>query len=448
MSSTDPRALPLDPRSETRLRDAGLGYRLVDTSDAESFGSWLRADLRGFHDEELDGAQLEEAQVALAYRRTTEVVDPSSSTPDAAVATVSSWLAELTVSPGRQIDAWAISSVTVSPTHSGRGVARALLEGELRTAASAGYPLAALTVSESTLYGRYGFAPAAMTADWRIRTARAGWIGPIPAGRVELITRHEWRDQIEGLYERVRRQNPGHIDAWGRRFDQKAGLTGENPYHSRSLRAARYLDEDGTLRGLLLYRVSAADDAEFIDHRLTIEHLSAETDDAESALWRLAVTMPLVSEVIAPLRRLDEPVRWQIADWRSALISPRDNLWLRILDVPATLTSRQYDSPGSVVLLVSDALGHADGTWRLSVDSSGEATVDLLDDSAGSGAGSSGEAGDRVELDVATLSAIFLGAVSADTLARAGRIAGTPDAIRRADALFHTATEPWLPFWF
>ncbi|BDI23787.1 GNAT family N-acetyltransferase [Herbiconiux sp. L3-i23] len=439
MSSFDPRALPLDKTSESRLRQAGLTYRLVDTSDADWFGTWLRSDARGFHDVDPEDAVLADTRAALAYRRTTEVVDPTSSTPDAAIATVSSWPAELTVSPGRLVEAWAISAVTVSPTHSGRGVARALLESELRTAAAAGLPLAALTVSESTLYGRYGFAPAAMTADWRIRTARAKWTGPIPDGIVELISRHEWRDQIDDLYERVRLQNPGHIDAWARRFDQKAGLTGESPEHeSRRLRAARYLDETGEVRGLMLYRVSAADDAEFTDHKLTVDSLITETDDAETALWRLALTTPLVSEVIAPLRRLDEPVRWQIADWRAALVSPRDNLWLRILDVPATLTSRRYDSPGAVTLQVSDPLGHAEGTWILGVGSDGRATVEPA----------SGADAATISLDIATLSAIFLGAVSVDTLARAGRITGDAESIRRADALFHTATEPWLPFWF
>ena len=79
--------------------------------------------------------------------------------PDAPVATIASWIGELTVPGGRGIPSCAISAVTVAPTHRRRGIARAMLEGELGAALDAGAPIAMLTVSESTLYGRYGFAP-------------------------------------------------------------------------------------------------------------------------------------------------------------------------------------------------------------------------------------------------------------------------------------------------
>ncbi|MGU7753863.1 GNAT family N-acetyltransferase, partial [Klebsiella pneumoniae] len=77
------------------------------------------------------------------------------------MATVDSWVSELTVSPGRTIPLWSISAVTVAPTHRRRGIATAMLTGELRAAAAAGYALAGLTVTEATIYGRWGFSPAA-----------------------------------------------------------------------------------------------------------------------------------------------------------------------------------------------------------------------------------------------------------------------------------------------
>jgi predicted acetyltransferase len=143
------------------------------------------------------------------------------------------------------------------------------------------------------------------------------------------------------------------------------------------------------------------------------------------------------------MRRLDEPVRWQIADYRAVTLEPRDNLWLRILDVPAVLASRRYDTNGSVTVRVTDPLGFAEGTWQLDVDAAGEATVTAVDP-----ADDATSSRTRVELGIGELSSVFLGGVSVDTLARAGRITGTPDAIRQADAVFHSAAEPWLPFWF
>jgi predicted acetyltransferase len=439
MSSLDARALPLDPDSAAALAATGLELTLIDTDDPESFDEWIGAETRGFHEGAYTSSQLAEVRAALGYRRTTSIVDPASPSPTAPVGTVSSWPTELTVSASRTLQTWAISSVTVSPTHAGRGIARAMLEGELRTAASAGLALAALTVTEAPLYGRYGFAPAVMTGDWQFDTARAKWTGPEPRGTVELIGPTEWRAGIDDLYERVRLQNAGHIEAWGRRWDEKAGLTDASPERSRLLRAARYTDEAGQVRGLMLYRIPESDD--FTSRRLVIDHLTTDTDDAAAALWRLALTMPLVRVVEAPMRRLDEPVRWQIADWRAATLSPRDNLWLRILDVPAALTSRRWESPGTVVLRISDPLGLAAGTWRLTADANGDASVVAVSDSEA-------DAEEIVSLGVAELSAAFLGAVSLESLARAGRVQGEPAVVTKADGLMRTAAEPWLPFWF
>ena len=117
----------------------------------------------------------------------TGIFDPAAPMPAAPVATIASWIGELTVPGGRGIPSCAISAVTVAPTHRRRGIARAMLEGELRTAAAAGIPLAMLTVSESQLYGRYGFAPAAASASWHIDVKRAVWIGPRPGGRVDFV---------------------------------------------------------------------------------------------------------------------------------------------------------------------------------------------------------------------------------------------------------------------
>ena len=436
MNDTHFRELPIDAASAAALSERGLVYELVDTGDDQRFDAWLRADSRGFHDEAPDAERLKASREGLGYRRSTAVSDPS--TPDP-VATISSWAASLTTSPGRLADAWAISSVTVRPTHTGRGIARAMLEGELRTAASAGYPLAALTVSEATLYARYGFAPAAMTADWRIATRRVSWTGPTPDGRVDLISAAQWREEIEELHNRVRRNEPGHIDAWGLRWDQLAGLAGEDRERTRRIQAARYVDQDGATRGLMIYRVAGSDD-DFADSTLTIDKLTTETDDAYAALWRLAVTMPLVGTVTAPMRRLTEPVRWMIGDWRAAQLSPRDNLWLRILDVRRTLESRRFQGPGRLRLEVSDPLGHADGAYVLRVDDEGNAAVSAAD--------ASSDHLPRLGLGIADLSAVFLGGVSVGTLVSAGRVKATRADATAATALFTAAEDPWLPFWF
>ncbi|MFD1714606.1 GNAT family N-acetyltransferase [Amnibacterium flavum] len=432
-------SLPLDTGSAERLATLGLRLGLVDRTDDEAFGAWLQADARGFHEPRYGDDQLPAALEAVRYRRTTGVWDDALPTKTP-VATVSSWVAELTVSPGRVVEAWAISSVTVTPTAAGKGIARALLEAELRTASAAGCPLAILTVSESTLYRRYGFAPAALSADWRFDTRRVTWTGPIPDGRVELTEKTDARRDIDELKDRVRLQGVGQIDIWSRRWDQVAGLANEEPDREKAFRGARYLDADGVLRGTLIYRVTP-DENSFVGHTLTVEHLMSETPDAYAALWRFALSMPLVSTVVARSRPVDEAVRWQIADFRAARSTTSDHLWTRVLDVPAAIAARSYDSAGSLALEVSDPLGYTTGTWLFEAAADGSGTARAVDAAPGGMP--------TLALDVSDLSSIYLGGVSAVTLTDAGRVTEkTPGAAVAADLLFSTPRAPWLPLWF
>ena len=155
----------LDDALRERLAASGLEPRLVAVDDSDAFAHWFQVVARGFLDGERSDEEVAASRERGGHRRRTGIFDPSAPMPDAPVATIASWIGELTVPGGRGIRSCAISAVTVAPTHRRRGIARAMLEGELRTAVAAGIPIAMLTVSESQLYGRYGFAPAAASAN-------------------------------------------------------------------------------------------------------------------------------------------------------------------------------------------------------------------------------------------------------------------------------------------
>src|SRR3546814_13172816 len=84
-----------------------------------------------------------------------------------------------------------------------------MLTGELRTAAEAGIALAGLTVSEATIYGRWGFGPAIFTSDVAIETKRVHWTGPQPPGRLDFILQEELPERPAALHERARPRRPG-----------------------------------------------------------------------------------------------------------------------------------------------------------------------------------------------------------------------------------------------
>jgi predicted acetyltransferase len=438
--STDYLNAPIDRTSAESLASQGLTLAVVDTDDAAAFEGWLQNETRGFHGPTESREIIDRQLTGLAYRRTTGVWDPASidGTP---VATLSSWTGPLTVPGHTSVEAWSISGVTVSPTHRRRGIARALLESELRTADSLGVPLAILTVSEATIYARYGFAPAVMAADWTIDARRAVWTGPTAHGRLNFVSPEQARADLETLLESVRLESPGQVEPWPLQLDRITGLMGDDKDRIKHLRFVRFDDVAGDAQGLAVYTVSEKDP--LFGYSLEVAMLVAATDEAYAALWRFLLEQDLVSTVTAPLRSDSEAVAWQISDFRAARVTAqRDHLWTRILDVKAALEARSYSAHGSIVLEVSDPLGFAEGRWLLEIADDGAGTVEPLVGDAPRNAA-------VIALSVNELGALYLGGVSAVTLTRAGRITEVREGSATAvDASFRSAVTPWLSTWF
>jgi predicted acetyltransferase len=431
---TDFRTESVDAAIAERLRTQGLRMDLLDMNERSAVDAWSDAANRGFHGGQATPERYTESAEAIRARRNTGVWDESSSTLEP-VGTSNSWISRLGVPGGRTLDAWAISTVTVASTHHKRGIARALVEAEL-AAASQHVPMAMLTVSESSLYGRYGFAPAAFAADYEFDVRRVRWSGPIPDGRVEYITLEQFAEALTELHERLVPTRPGEIDIWPLRVKQRSGLTSEDGDRAKKLRAVRYVDNGGATRGIAVYKISGGDD-DFVSHQLDVETLVYETADAAAALWRYVLEVPLVAKVRVEHRPVDDPVQWMINDWRAATVKLWEHQYLRILDVPAVFEARGYIADGDVIFDVSDPYGYATGRWHLHIrDGAGRVTPaeDVSDVPT-------------IELGVAELSALYLGGVRAGTLVASGRVRA-PGGSADLDRLIRTQTSPFLSIWY
>lgn len=430
MTGTTP--LPIDETSRARLAADDLRLVLVDPTDAAAHAAWFRAETRGFHGAEPSAELVEQRRAAVSLEdRLVGVLDDTAAVPEVPVATTVCWPAELTVPGGRAVGTWAVSGVTVSPTHRRRGIARALVEAELRTAVAQGLPTATLTVSESTIYSRFGFSPAVLARDVTVQTARARWAGPEPAGRVHTVTAEQLDEVGPAVVERVRLSRPGEVSYSGTLWTRQLGMSAgdENAKH---LRFVRHDAPDGTPDGFAVYQLVERGH-DFTEHELRLKTLVAATPDAYAALWRFVLEMDLVSTVTAHLRPVDEPLRWLLEDFRAVSVTETDHLWVRVLDVPAALSARTYPSPGRLVLTVDDPLGHAAGTWVLDVSADGSATVTASTEPA------------DATMSVNALGALYLGGVPARSLAAAGSLRGD---VERVDATFRSDVAPYLSIWF
>jgi predicted acetyltransferase len=434
MTRIDTRDVPADATSRERLAVSGLDYRVVDVRDATQAVPFQRAVGRGF----LGGEETEEAlahgRESLAARRTIGVFESGAAPEALPVATIDSWATPLTLPGGAEIPMWAISGVTVSATHRRRGIARALLEGELRAAHAAGVAIAGLTVSEATIYGRYGFGSALPAVRFTVDTRRAGWAGYEPSGRLEYREREQLVGDLSEVHDRARRSRAGRIPGWPGRWQQFAGVAPAETDREK-VRGVRYLDEAGDVRGVLTYTVS--DRSGSFRFGLNVRMLVAETADARAALWRFALQHDLVDEVTADLQTTDDPLPWLVADPRGVTQEVHDHGWLRILDVTQALTARTFSAPIDMVIRVDDPLGFTSGDWRLRTDASGHATVEAVS-----------QAAPDVTLGIAALSVLYAGAVRATALHGAGLVRADAGAVDLLDRAFAAFPAPSLDIWY
>jgi predicted acetyltransferase len=111
-----------------------------------------------------------------------------------------------------------------------------------------------------------------------------------------------------------------------------------------------------------------------------------------------------------------------------------DAVWLRVVDVKTALEGRIYAADDTLTFELTDTFREANnGTWTMTVID-GKAEV------------SDGAADPDLSFDAGDLGATYLGGMSFDQLARAGRVVELkPGSVRRADAMFHSSRAPWNP---
>jgi predicted acetyltransferase len=356
---------------------------------------------------------------------------------DTIVGHASAYPTELTV-PGGALPAAGITSVGVLPTHRRRGIATTLMRTQLDELHEAGTPLAHLWASETLIYQRFGYGIGSLTMALEIRREDTAYLLPVrPRGRTRLVDRDEGLKVIPTMYDAVLPSRPGmpeRDENWTRaRFrDEERSREGAS-----SLFFVVY-ETDGGVEGHVVYRVKEAWDLRTgPGHTLRIEELMTTTVDAYGALWRYCFDVDLVRSVEGWKRPVDEPLLYMLANPRGLGVRVRDGTWLRLVEAPAALEGRTYGMADRLVLDLHDGFcPWNEGRWELEAGPQGAACR------------STSSEPDLV-LGAGELASMYLGAVSASALARAGRIEErTAGALRTADAMFASGLAPWCPYIF
>jgi predicted acetyltransferase len=296
-----------------------------------------------------------------------------------------------------------------------------------------GDAVSVLIASEWRIYGRYGFGAATEAAEWSVDRLRAG--APSPRGQLEMVSAEELRLLAPPVYDRARLRRAGGLTKPEIRWDRDLGLLrieGEPRWDGR---ATVHRDADGEVDGYLRWTARWADNG--LDNVLTVDELTAATDEAYAQLWRFALSVDLIATVKAESRPVEEALPWLLGDGRAVRQTDRyDFLWLRVLDVPAALAGRDYLSAGRVVLEVVDPTGYAAGRFALDASPAG-ATCRPTTESA------------DLSLPAAALGSAYLGGHRLATLAAAGLVdEQTAGALATADRLLGADRAPWCTLHF
>ncbi|MFI5606704.1 GNAT family N-acetyltransferase [Amycolatopsis sp. NPDC051903] len=338
----------------------------------------------------------------------------------------------IAVPGGASVSATAVDGVGVRADWTRRGVLTALMSAQLTDLAARGTTIACLHASEAVIYGRFGYGPAALSATVEVTRPARLRDGAAAGGAVRLLDPAEARDLIPVLYHRIGLHRPGMIARpepwWPIAHDRR--VTRDGGY-----RVAVHTGPDGD-DGFALFCSVDQTTPGGPDHGplLEVRDLHGANPEAITALWGFLLSIDLVATVRASARPADEPVAVLLADFRRARTTAlEDDLWVRLVDVPAALAARAYGAAEPVVLDVADRLLPAN-TGRYRVGPEGAERTDAPAD---------------LQLDVDTLAMLYLGEWRATTLAHAGRItAADPATLTRADRLFTTDLRPWCGTFF
>jgi predicted acetyltransferase len=350
------------------------------------------------------------------------------------VATAGAFSFELTLPGLTLLPVAGVTMVAVRPTHRRRGLLRALMRRQIDDVRERGEAIAILTCSESAIYGRFGYGVATSTVNVEIDRRHGGFAQPRKlGGRVNLIDHEAALAVIPALYDRVRRLQPGAINrtppGWGLLLQNPAGpVEGAGPRFY-----VTYESQPGQVDGAAHYRIRGQWNEGLSAGTLLLRELLAVTPEARAALWQYCLNVDLVQTVRAISRPVDEPLRWMLADPRRLRVTGLiDDLWVRLLNIPAALAARRYAAVGRVVFEVADPFC-PENAGRYELDGGPDEAVCRRTDAPAD-----------VALDVADLGATYLGGVRFGTLARAGRVAElTPGALAQVDALFTCDPAPW-----
>lgn len=209
-------------------------YRLElvtsDGSRSEAVDNVLRAVALGFHLSQPSDAELEHYAACVEGEQlwTIRQPDPDPEFPNLPVATMDTYPSTINTGHGHLEPATFITDVTVRASHRRRGLLRTLMTNTLTRSKEEGLAFAALTATEGSIYGRFGYGISTRDQSVEIVVDGRFKLNHAPSGTVSMadpLAIDDLRLKVFSEFHRARRgshnRQPWHVDYASGRWDPR-----------------------------------------------------------------------------------------------------------------------------------------------------------------------------------------------------------------------------------
>ena len=331
-----------------------------------------------------------------------------------------------------------LTQVGVHPDHRRRGVLTAMLRHHVEQTHREGVALSALHASEPAIYGRHGYGPAAQ--EYELSLGRGTELrAPGLDEAAESIRTNFATASDPGVAKRHREcvlrsalSTPGVI-VGDQSFYSSIVDGSQRPEALRDKEPMRFLFavRDGVDVGVAVFRRHQK--WEQARPKGKLEIFALEGDPATRlALLRRLLDFDLIATVTVPRVGVDDPLWSWIGPRVADDLTLNDNLWIRIVDLPAALPLRAYAADCDVVVDVDDpAAPWQAGRWRIRIRG-GEAVAERTDDPA------------DLAVPIAVLGSAYLGGANLIAMRRAGVLDELrSDAVAELSRAFRSDVAPY-----
>lgn len=333
---------------------------------------------------------------------------------------------------GAAISAAGITAVGTDPGYRRQGLVRNLMTQWLHKSHADKVPVAILWASMGAIYQRFGYGLASTQVTYKVDPRFAGFqFGDAPTGRIERMTKQDALPILRNVYRSYSSDRNLMLHRAPQLWDAMLPDKGP-PVHI----AVHF--EDDIPRGYCIYGTKNTESVQVGPwQEMNVTDFCYLDINAYRYLWQYLCSHDLVFQINRYNVPEDDPAPGILLEPRMLQRRTGDGIWMRIIDLETTLSTRPYNSHGRIYLGLDDddLCPWNNGVYQLEADGCSCEVTRLKENSQ-----------QDIRATINGLASLLSGHSSVSFLNQIGRISvEDPSRLSEFDAFFATRYPPNCP---